>query len=170
MKTTIDLFDNVDTLSTELQCIINKYGELDETYENCANFLIEIKPLGYTFEYGLDAIPFNLRKTKQEAKKQVTKVQTGEEIIRFIKTPEPNEKIKVYTNDNEFYFGRIQSTLFKKTIVEGMQVLKEYAVVKRTDETFELCETNFFFNSTRVVDSEDYITINNILGNVITKL
>jgi len=66
MNTTeeIDLFDHVDTLPTEVQCIINKYAfeEMDETYENMELFKAELKEYGYTFDYYLDAIPYNLRK------------------------------------------------------------------------------------------------------------
>ena len=54
-----DLFEVWETLPQEVQDILEKYNG-EETYENCEKMLQELKPLGYTFEYGLDAVPFNL--------------------------------------------------------------------------------------------------------------
>lgn len=66
METTIDLFERYDLLPDDIQEILMKHAEADETYENCANLEAELKPLGYTFEWGLDAIPYNLRKTNRK--------------------------------------------------------------------------------------------------------
>lgn len=57
----LDLFKNHELLPKEIQEIIEKYGECD-TYKDCEKMLAELKPLGYTFEYYLDAIPYDLRK------------------------------------------------------------------------------------------------------------
>lgn len=58
----IDLFENSHLLPAEVQEVINRYGELDEpTYNNCEAMLKELEPLGYTFDYELDAIPYDLR-------------------------------------------------------------------------------------------------------------
>lgn len=58
----IDLFEQWELLPTEAQEILNKYSEHEQTYENCANMLKEFNAIGYTFEYYLDAEPYNLRK------------------------------------------------------------------------------------------------------------
>ena len=54
-----DLFETPEALPQPVQDILNKYGEVS-TYSECENMLAELKPHGYTFEYYLDAIPFNL--------------------------------------------------------------------------------------------------------------
>lgn len=59
-----DLFEETEFLPIEVQIILNKYSMRDNTYENCESMLKEMKELGYTFEYGLDAIPFNLKKNE----------------------------------------------------------------------------------------------------------
>jgi hypothetical protein len=59
-----DLFEKIDTLPEAVRTIVEFYGyKLEElnTYELCKEFLSKIEPLGYTFDYGLDAIPQNLR-------------------------------------------------------------------------------------------------------------
>jgi hypothetical protein len=58
----IDLFESSHLLPAEVQEVINRYGELDEpTYDNCEAMLKELEPLGFSFEYELDAIPYDLR-------------------------------------------------------------------------------------------------------------
>ncbi len=55
----IDLFEYHELLPPQVQDILIKYGEI-ATYENCEKLLKELKPLGYTFDYYLDAVPFDL--------------------------------------------------------------------------------------------------------------
>lgn len=57
-----DLFESISDLPQEIQDILAKYNDGDFTYENCQNLEAELKPFGYTFDYGLTAEPFNLRK------------------------------------------------------------------------------------------------------------
>ncbi len=60
-----DLFKNVESLPQNVQNVIEKYDEdWEYTYENCANMQDELEQLGYTFDYYLDATPYNLRKMK----------------------------------------------------------------------------------------------------------
>jgi hypothetical protein len=64
----MDLFENIDVLPIEVRTVCLKYIEdLANNglgYEGCKQFLSELEPLGYTFEYGLDAEPYNLREIK----------------------------------------------------------------------------------------------------------
>jgi len=63
INTTVDLFESVDTLPQEVQDIINKYqDDWEPTYENCRSMLKELEAVGYTFDYYLDAEPYDLRK------------------------------------------------------------------------------------------------------------
>jgi hypothetical protein len=57
----IDLFEHLELLPIEVLSILEKYSELDENYENCANLVYELEEVGYTCEYYLDAEPYNLR-------------------------------------------------------------------------------------------------------------
>jgi hypothetical protein len=58
----MDLFEKYDELPLEVLAIIEKYGDMDETYENCYNMVTELESVGYTCDYYLDAVPFDLRK------------------------------------------------------------------------------------------------------------
>lgn len=58
----IDLFDDIESLPNEIQAILSKYSDAEATYINCENLIKELNEVGYTCEYYLDAIPFNLRK------------------------------------------------------------------------------------------------------------
>ena len=63
---TIDLFETTDQLPEEVQTIISKYNELYDSgemeYEDTENYQKELNNLGYTFDFGLDNVPYNLRK------------------------------------------------------------------------------------------------------------
>ena len=58
----VDLFERYDLLPVGVQDILTKFGDMDIDYENCRALQNELEPLGYTFDWGLDAEPHNLRK------------------------------------------------------------------------------------------------------------
>jgi len=55
-----DLFEHYEQLPKAVQKILSKFGEVD-TYQDCEKMLKALKPHGYTFNYYLDAQPYNLR-------------------------------------------------------------------------------------------------------------
>ncbi|WP_342632769.1 hypothetical protein [Marinobacter alkaliphilus] len=62
----MDLFEYQETLPEDVQAIISQYTDAlesgdDNGYEVCRQFLTEMESRGYTFEYGLDAVPTDLR-------------------------------------------------------------------------------------------------------------
>tara|TARA_R110000796_G_scaffold58413_8_gene135005 strand:- start:9416 stop:9601 length:186 start_codon:yes stop_codon:yes gene_type:complete len=57
-----DLFNQYETLPQEVQDIILTFE--DESYTECERLLKALKPYGYTFEYYLDASPYNLTKIR----------------------------------------------------------------------------------------------------------
>ena len=60
-----DLFGLLEELPEELQAICKEFSlESELTYEQCSQFLNLIEAHGYTFDYGLEAEPFDLRKIK----------------------------------------------------------------------------------------------------------
>ncbi|SEH29881.1 hypothetical protein [Chryseobacterium culicis] len=64
----IDLFDNEHLLNDELRKLINYYNNIDygeSSYGQCEEFQRAVEQIGYTFDYGLDALPMNLRPIDQ---------------------------------------------------------------------------------------------------------
>lgn len=55
-----DLFENPEQLPLEVQKILEDFDE-PGTYERCAQLIDMLQPYGYTFDYYLDAVPYNLR-------------------------------------------------------------------------------------------------------------
>jgi hypothetical protein len=55
-----DLFEIPDLIPKDVHDILATFE--DNTYEECERIKNELEQIGYTFEYGLDAEPFNLRK------------------------------------------------------------------------------------------------------------
>ncbi len=62
LSETTDLFENPELLPSEVLAVLQKFQDKDNTYENCEDLLVELNNVGYTFEFGLDAIPFDLQK------------------------------------------------------------------------------------------------------------
>ena len=64
--TEIDLFEDYESLPVELRDICERYSDIEAHdgfgYKECGELLADVEKLGYTFEYGLDAVPFNLQK------------------------------------------------------------------------------------------------------------
>ena len=62
-----DLFAQYDTLPDDVKAVLDKYSKIEAEegfdYEILKRFVAELEPLGYTFDYYLDAEPYNLRKT-----------------------------------------------------------------------------------------------------------
>jgi len=59
-----DLFEHYSEQPPELMAICERWGDksLDGlTYKDCANFLSEVEAVGFTFDYYLDAEPFDLK-------------------------------------------------------------------------------------------------------------
>lgn len=57
-----DLFETPELIPNEVQAIFDTFDEdSGNTYFELDRILSEIEPLGYTFDYYLDAEPFGLR-------------------------------------------------------------------------------------------------------------
>lgn len=58
-----DLFSTPELLPETMQEVLDKYEAIGYfTYSIIRDMLYEVNQLGYTFEYGLDAVPYDLRK------------------------------------------------------------------------------------------------------------
>ncbi len=55
----VDLFEQFESLPTEVKEILNT---MEQSYESLSKAEDKLKEIGYTFEWGLDAEPYNLRK------------------------------------------------------------------------------------------------------------
>ncbi len=63
-----DLFDVLEEQPEHLKQIVDHYVELLEVgdgdgYQVCAEFLRAVERIGYTFCYGLDGVPYGLRRS-----------------------------------------------------------------------------------------------------------
>jgi hypothetical protein len=58
----LDLFENYKDIPAKLLILLDEFEEKDNSYSNCEKLLKKCIKIGYSFEYGLDAIPYNLQK------------------------------------------------------------------------------------------------------------
>ncbi|SHF40585.1 hypothetical protein [Chryseobacterium sp. OV279] len=70
----MDLFEDYELLPEELKAVCDKWQGKEEHgglgYNDCKNFQKECEAIGYTFDYGLDAVPIDLRPTSLEQQLQ----------------------------------------------------------------------------------------------------
>lgn len=64
----VDLFEDYEDQPEEVSVILSKYEVEDNDYDILEQLLAELEEIGYTFEYGLDAEPYDLRKIGQQGK------------------------------------------------------------------------------------------------------
>lgn len=56
-----DLFETPELIPEEVQAVLETFDENADDYAELERILAEIEPLGYTFDYYLDADPYGLR-------------------------------------------------------------------------------------------------------------
>jgi len=57
-----DLFETPELIPTEVQAVLDTWDCDTDEYHECKRIEEELEPLGYTFDWGLSAEPYNLRK------------------------------------------------------------------------------------------------------------
>jgi len=57
-----DLFEYPNKQPAKLRALLLTYITKEQTYTNLMQLEIDLKKLGYSIEYGLDCIPYNLQK------------------------------------------------------------------------------------------------------------
>lgn len=58
----MDLFETPEVLPQNVIAILQKYQAEDNTYENCENLVADLELVGYSCDFGLDAVPYGLHK------------------------------------------------------------------------------------------------------------
>ena len=62
-----DLFETPDLIPIDVQIVLESFDEdCANTYHELDRLLSEIEPMGYTFDYYLDAEPYGLRPIEME--------------------------------------------------------------------------------------------------------
>ena len=61
----MDLFDHSELIPDVISDIIESYNEDADLYAENERMLKEMNKHGYTFEYGLDGVPYDLRKMSE---------------------------------------------------------------------------------------------------------
>ena len=56
----MDLFEIIETLPLDVQNVLGSFEREGYDYGTCAKYLPILESKGYTFEYGLDGLPFGL--------------------------------------------------------------------------------------------------------------
>jgi hypothetical protein len=58
----VDLFEHPEKWPVDLQAILLHYITKDQSYANLMQLEKDLKKIGYSIEYGLDCMAFNLQK------------------------------------------------------------------------------------------------------------
>jgi len=57
----LDLFETPELIPHEVQAVLDTFSEDANPYWELERIRIQVEKLGYTFDYGLDAEPYDLR-------------------------------------------------------------------------------------------------------------
>jgi|688.fasta_scaffold355842_4 hypothetical protein len=57
-----DLFAAPELIPANVHAILNTWDDAADPYAECGRIETELKPLGYTFQWGLSGEPYNLRR------------------------------------------------------------------------------------------------------------
>jgi hypothetical protein len=57
-----DLFNTPEIWPAKLRALLALYMTMEQSYSNLIQLEIDLKKLGYSIDYGLDCIPYNLHK------------------------------------------------------------------------------------------------------------
>lgn len=57
-----DLFETPELIPSEVSAILDTWDDNEDPYKECARLERELAVVGYSFEWGLDGSPYNLRK------------------------------------------------------------------------------------------------------------
>lgn len=59
----MDFFEHHNKLPEKIACLVERFLAMDnaETYSWCTSFLEALQEHGWSFDFGLDGVPFSLR-------------------------------------------------------------------------------------------------------------
>jgi hypothetical protein len=112
MAQTVDLFEMHDLLPTKVRSVL---GEMEESYESLKKSLAKLKPMGYTFDYYLDAMPYNLRKTKQNKMKPLFLILQK----KWFDQIKSGEKREEYREAKPYWVNRIEGREYSHIIFQN---------------------------------------------------
>ena len=62
----IDLFEDFDNLPSDVQAVIMEFEDSEQDYNTCQELVEALEEVGYTCDYILTAVPYNLRKIEND--------------------------------------------------------------------------------------------------------
>ena len=77
------MFDHIAELPTEVQEVIAAHQGSDQNYESCIELVNNLESLGWTCEYGLDGIPYGLRKQHPKQYNTMYGVGRAKYVVNF---------------------------------------------------------------------------------------
>lgn len=112
----IDLFENLNVLPPEVLAIYVEFSD-ELTYEKCACLLKRMKDVGYTFEYYLDAIPFNLKKYNKMNKIRYYINSLGEVPDNLLPTRKNNLEVNLNRDSKGFNLHLFDGNFYLFSII-----------------------------------------------------
>jgi hypothetical protein len=153
-----DLFNTPELLPQEVRDIIEKYEEMDTCYEMCRNLIEELEPHGYTCDYGLDGIPYELQKIK------TNKTMKNKTRLKVIEQPYFDRCVFLTYHDEEVVglnfhqgIGKILYD-FATPCPAVTDIFERYSeknhelsLIERVNKSIELYEQSFIFQKESVL-------------------
>ena len=98
-----DGFENIDDLPEEVQELVGKWSELETTdYRELKKMQDEFEAIGWTFDFGLDGVPYGLR-PKGDQGIEETEINYNHDQVQD--NSKDSQKIAEYNDQDDFYIN-----------------------------------------------------------------
>jgi len=152
----VDLFEDYEDQPQEVTAILSKYELEDNDYDVLEELLAELKEIGYTFEYGLDGEPYDLRKIGQKGKSEF-----------YAKGGEMKQDWVVYAGDDQKIVGVYDSKRKAKIAMDKLWEQGEYESVGMAIKS-EAHSDEYFAKGGSIKEKADYVSNRNIKSITLT--
>lgn len=152
----VDLFEDYEDQPQEVSAILSKYELEDNDYDVLEELLAELKEIGYTFEYGLDGEPYDLRKIGQKGKSEF-----------YAKGGEMKQDWVVYVGDDQKIVGVYDSKRKAKIAMDKLWEQGEYESVGMAIKS-EAHSDEYFAKGGSIKEKADYVSNRNIKSITLT--
>jgi hypothetical protein len=147
-----DGFENIDDLPEEVQELVGKWSELETTdYRELKKMQDEFEAIGWTFDFGLDGIPYGLRPKGDESDEDLEETEVSYNHDQVQDDSEDSQKIAEYGDQDDYYIN-----VSVRNAKLALEILRDEFSNEYKNKIISLDGTNSYVINDREVAMELY--------------
>jgi hypothetical protein len=149
-----DGFENIDDLPEEVQELVGKWSELETTdYRELKKMQDEFEAIGWTFEFGLDGVPYGLRPMSDQGIEE-TEIHYNHDQVQD--DSQDSQKIAEYGDQDDYYIN-----VSVRNAKLALEILRDEFSNEYKNKIISLDGTNSYVINDREVAMELYDALKN---------